>query len=63
MLCLQHSSSNQDAEKQADKEAEAKLKEIKQIGNKTGDKVVKDLMTAVVDVKPVVPDRVEAPAA
>ena len=59
----QHTSGNKTAEEDADKDTEKKLDEIKQIGQKTGPKVVDDLLEAVVTVKPVVPDRAEQPAA
>ncbi|KAK4996660.1 H(+)-transporting V1 sector ATPase subunit G [Elasticomyces elasticus] len=57
----EHSSGNKKAEEDADKEAEAKLEEINQIGEKTGSKVVEDLLRAVMDVQPIVPDRIEVP--
>ncbi|KAK5170939.1 uncharacterized protein LTR77_004083 [Saxophila tyrrhenica] len=57
------SSGNKEAEEQADKDTEEKLKEIKEIGKKTGPKVVDDLVRACIEVKPVVPDRVEQPKA
>ena len=57
----QHTSGNKQAEEQAEKDTDEKLEEIKQIGQKTGPKVVDDLLKAVVDVKPIVPDRVEQP--
>lgn len=37
------------------------MNEIKEAGKKTGDKVVEDLLRAVMEVKPEVPDRVAAP--
>lgn len=49
---VQHSSGNQKAEEDANKEAEAKVKEIKGIGSKTGSKVVDQLLAAVTDVNP-----------
>ncbi len=60
---MQHSPGNKQAEEQAEKETEKKLNEIKQIGEKTGPKVVDDLLKAVLDVKLIVPDRVEQPVA
>lgn len=58
---LQHTSGNKKAEEDAEKENEVKLKEIKEIGDKAGKKVVDDLLKAVMDVKPIVPDRTEQP--
>lgn len=60
---MQQTSGNKDAEEQAEKDTEQKLEEIEQIGKKTGPKVVDDLVNACIDVKPVVPDRVEQPTA
>lgn len=60
-MFLQHSSGNKKAEEDADKDADEKLKDIKAVGSKTGDKVVEDLLEAVVYVKPEVPERVAAP--
>ncbi|KAL1387026.1 H+-ATPase G subunit [Phyllosticta capitalensis] len=48
----EHSSGNQKAEEEANKETEAKIKEIKDIGSKSGSKVVEQLLAAVTDVKP-----------
>ncbi|KAK8228953.1 V-type proton ATPase subunit G [Phyllosticta capitalensis] len=48
----EHSSGNQKAEEEANKETETKLKEIKDIGSKSGSKVVEQLLAAVTDVKP-----------
>lgn len=62
LTTFQHSSGNKQAEQDADKESDEKLKEIKGIGGKTGDKVVDDLLKAVVDVRPEVPNRVEQAA-
>ena len=56
----QHSSGNKKAEQDANKDAESQLKDIKEAGGKGGDKVVKDLLQIVMDVKPEVPDRVQA---
>lgn len=53
---MQHTQGNQKAEEEASKEAEVKIREIKAAGKKSNDKVVKDLLSAVFDVKPVVPD-------
>ncbi|KAK3708748.1 hypothetical protein LTR37_011269 [Vermiconidia calcicola] len=57
------SSGNKEAEQQAEKDTEKKLAEIKDIGNKTGQQVVNDLLNAVVEVKPVAPSRTEQPVA
>ena len=57
---MQHSSGHQKAEDEADKEAEEKMREIKEIGKKGGSKVVDDLLKAVTDVHPEAPDRVSA---
>jgi hypothetical protein len=61
MIWLQHTSGNKKAEEDANKDAEVKMKEIKEAGKKGQDKVVKDLLKAVFDIKPVVPDRIEVP--
>ena len=58
---MQHTSGNKSAEEQADKDTQKQLDEIKQIGQKTGPQVVDDLLKAVMDVRPQVPDRVEQP--
>ena len=57
----QHSSGNKSAEQQAEKDTQKKLDEIKQIGQKTGPKVVDDLYKAVIDVRPEVPNKVSQP--
>ncbi|MCJ1299464.1 H(+)-transporting V1 sector ATPase subunit G [Hypocenomyce scalaris] len=57
----EHSSGNQKAEEDASKDAEAKLREIKEAGKKSGDQIVEDLLKVVMEVKPEVPDRVAAP--
>ncbi|KAI5209430.1 hypothetical protein E4T39_00876 [Aureobasidium subglaciale] len=59
----QHTSGNEQAEKDASKDTDEKLKEIKSIGDKEGSTVVENLLRAVADVKPQVPDRVEQPVA
>ncbi|KAF2148369.1 hypothetical protein K461DRAFT_297794 [Myriangium duriaei CBS 260.36] len=59
----EHTSGNKKAEEDADKDLEAKLKEIKQIGEKSGSEVIDQLLRAVSDVRPQVPDRVEQPTA
>jgi len=57
----EHTSGNAKAEQDANVEAETKMKEITAAGKKGQDKVVKDLLKAVFDVKPVVPERIEIP--
>ncbi|KAM0802006.1 H+-ATPase G subunit-domain-containing protein [Usnea florida] len=56
-----HTSGNKKAEEDASKDAEEQLKQIKEAGSKTGDKVIQDLLSAVTQVKPEVPDRVTGP--
>ena len=55
---LQHKQGNKKAEEDANKNAETMVKEIKAAGKKSGDKVVEDLMRAITDVKPEVPDKI-----
>jgi V-type H+-transporting ATPase subunit G len=57
---LQQTSGNKKAEQDADKESEAKLKEIEEAGKKSGGKVVDDLIKAIITPNPEVPDRVSA---
>ncbi|CAG8979362.1 hypothetical protein HYALB_00002488 [Hymenoscyphus albidus] len=57
----EHTSGNKKAEEEASKDAESKIKEIQAAGKKGQDQVVTDLLKAVFDVKPVVPDRIEVP--
>ncbi|PNS15216.1 V-type proton ATPase subunit G [Sphaceloma murrayae] len=57
----EHSSGNKKAEQDAEKDTEEKLKETKEVGKKSGKKVIDDLLNAVSDVRPVVPNRVEQP--
>jgi V-type H+-transporting ATPase subunit G len=54
---MQHSSGNQKAEEDAKKDTDAKVKEIDEIGNKSGGKVVDQLMAAVVNAKPEPPKK------
>lgn len=56
LILSQHSSGNKKAEEAADKDTEAKLKEIKEIGDKSGKKVVDDLLYAVLNPQPVAPE-------
>jgi V-type H+-transporting ATPase subunit G len=55
----EHTQGNKQAEQEAAKEAEAKIKDIKDAGNKSQDKVVRDLLRAVLDAKPVAPSEEE----
>ena len=48
----QHSSGNQKAEEDAKKDTDTKVKEIDGIGNKSGSKVVDQLIEAVVNAHP-----------
>lgn len=59
---LQHTSGNKKAEEDANRDAEAQIKAIKEAGKKGQDKVVADLLKAVFEVKPVVPERIEMPS-
>lgn len=61
LTVAQHASGNKKAEEEADKDAEAKVKEITAAGKKTGSKVVEDLIKAVITVNPEVPDKVQQP--
>lgn len=57
---MQQTSGNKQAEQDAEKESEAKLKEIDEAGKKSGNKVVEDLIKAITTPNPEVPDRVSA---
>lgn len=57
----QHTSGNKKAEADANKDADQQMKSIKAAGSKGQDKVVADLLKAVFNPKPVVPDRIEVP--
>lgn len=61
LMITQHTSGNKKAEDDASKDAESKIQDIKGAGKKGQDKVVADLLNAIFDVKPVVPDRIEVP--
>lgn len=56
----QHTQGNKAAEEEANKEAEAKIKEIRAAGQKNQDKVVQDLLKAVFEAKPEPPSEVAA---
>ncbi|KAI9709764.1 MAG: hypothetical protein M1820_003167 [Bogoriella megaspora] len=58
----EHSSGNQKAEDDANRDTEERIKDIKSIGDRTGSKVVDDLLRSVWEVKPEVPERIEVPA-
>merc|ERR1711967_25617 len=53
----ERSSGNKAAEEQAEKDTQQELDNIKEIGNKQGGKVVDDLVKAVMEVHPQVPDK------
>jgi hypothetical protein len=46
----QHTSGNKKMEEDANRETESKLAEIKRVGKEKGNKVVQDLLQAVMDV-------------
>ncbi|KAF2189263.1 V-type ATPase [Zopfia rhizophila CBS 207.26] len=48
----EHTSGNKKAEEDANKEAEAKVIEIQDIGKKSGNKVIEQLLSAVTNAKP-----------
>lgn len=54
----QQSSGNKTAEEDANKDAEAKVKEIEAAGKKSGKKVVDDLIDTVTSPTPEVPDKI-----
>ncbi|EFR03052.1 vacuolar ATPase [Nannizzia gypsea CBS 118893] len=54
----EHSSGNQKAESDANKDAEAQLVEIQKSGKEKGNKIVEDLIKTVLDVKPQVPEKI-----
>jgi V-type H+-transporting ATPase subunit G len=54
-MAMQHSSGNQKAEDDAKKDTDVKVKEIDEIGKKSGSKVVEQLIAAVTNAKPVPP--------
>jgi V-type H+-transporting ATPase subunit G len=51
LTMAQHSSGNQKAEEDAKKDTDVKVKEIDSIGNKSGSKVVDQLIAAVTNAK------------
>ncbi|KAF2483602.1 H+-ATPase G subunit-domain-containing protein [Neohortaea acidophila] len=54
-------SGNKQAEEKAEKDTQQQLEDLKQLEKKSGPGVVDDLLKAVVDVRPEVPDRMEQP--
>lgn len=55
VFLVQHSKGNEQAEAEASKDAEKHIKTIKEAGSKGQASVVKNLLSAVFDVKPVAP--------
>jgi V-type H+-transporting ATPase subunit G len=55
----QQTSGNKKAEDDANKDAEAKVKDIQAAGKKSGDKVVNDLIKAVTTPRPEVPEKIQ----
>ncbi|CAK7216134.1 hypothetical protein SCUCBS95973_002701 [Sporothrix curviconia] len=53
----EHTQGNKAAEEEANREAAAKIKEIQAAGKKSQDKVVKDLLAAVLTANPVAPSK------
>ncbi|KAI0857066.1 vacuolar ATPase [Xylaria cubensis] len=51
----EHTKGNKQAEDEANKEADGKIKEIQASGKKSQDQVIEDLLKGVLDVKPVPP--------
>ncbi|KAK9576231.1 hypothetical protein V6Z92_009507 [Aspergillus fumigatus] len=56
----EHSSGYKKAEEDANKEAEVKLQDIQTAGKVKGNKVVEDLINAVIDVNPQASDKIKA---
>ncbi|KAK9609438.1 hypothetical protein V6Z94_008836 [Aspergillus fumigatus] len=56
----EHSSGYKKAEEDANKEAEVKLQDIQTAGKEKGNKVVEDLINAVIDVNPQASDKIKA---
>lgn len=54
----EHKQGNKKAEEDANKDAETKVKEIETAARKAGDKVVEDLLRAITDVRPEVPNKI-----
>ncbi|TRX97063.1 hypothetical protein FHL15_001857 [Xylaria flabelliformis] len=51
----EHTKGNKQAEDEANKEADGKIKEIQASGKKSQDQVIEDLLKGVLDVKPIPP--------
>ena len=58
-MAVQHSSGNQKAEEDAKKDTDEKVKEIDALGEKSGSKVVDQLIEAVVTANPEPPRKQE----
>lgn len=58
---IQQQSGNKQAEEDAEKNSKQELDDLEKLKQNSGPKVVEDLLKAVVDVRPVVPDRTEQP--
>ncbi|KAI9888539.1 MAG: hypothetical protein M1814_006839 [Vezdaea aestivalis] len=56
----EHTSGNKKAEEDAKKEADVKLKDMEGLGKKGGDKVVADLLKAVITVDPEPPNKIKS---
>ena len=56
-MISQQKQGNKTAEEDAKEDAEAKVKDIEKAGKRSGEKVVEDLLRAITDVKPEVPDK------
>jgi len=54
----EHSSGNKKAEQEADKDAQARIQDIEKVRARAGDRVVDNLIHAVVNVKPEVPEKI-----
>jgi len=57
LTMLQHTSGNKKMEEEANKETDSKLEEIKKIGKEKGNKVVEDLLYAVLEAHPEPPSK------
>lgn len=57
LIYLQHTQGNKQAEDDANREADAKIKEIQAAGGKGEAEVIENLLHAVFEVKPVPPSK------